>query len=64
MGVACFTLRILLRKGRYGDCLHWESMSKVPTSWSNIYVDGVLVMGEIIDSRGGGEIMETEFPTR
>ena len=35
--VVCVTLRMYLRKGRYVGHLQWESMRKVPISWSNLY---------------------------
>ena len=64
MVVACVTLRMSLRKGRYVGNLHWYSMRKGLTEWYNLYGDGVLVMGDIIYARDGGNFTETTFPTR
>ena len=37
MGVACVTLRLSLRKGIYVGHIKWDSMSKYPTEWANLY---------------------------
>ena len=64
MVVACVTLRISLRKGRYVGNLKWERMRKFPTEWDNLYGDWVLVMGDAIYSRDGEIFTETVCPTR
>ena len=53
MGVACVTLRLSLIKGGYVGHLQWEKMRKPPTTWANIYVYGVLGMGDNIFARDG-----------
>ena len=53
MLVACVTLRMSLSKGRYVEHLQWQIMKKRPTDWANLYVAGVLGMGDTIYSRDG-----------
>ena len=53
MGVACVTLRVLLQKGRYVGHPQWDIMMKFPIAWNNLYVDGLLGMGDTIYSRDG-----------
>ena len=64
MGVECVTLRMSLRRGRYVGHLQWDSMRKLPTVWENLYVYGVLVLGDTIYSRDGDGFTETACPTR
>ena len=42
MGVACVNLRLFLRKVRYVGHMQWDSMSKSPITWANLYGYGVL----------------------
>ena len=55
MGVACVTLSILLRKGRYVWHLQWDSMKKGPTDWVDLYASRVMEMGDTVYARGGGK---------
>ena len=48
MGIACVTLRLYLRKGRYVGHLQWDNTRKAPNSWENLYGTGKLGMGDII----------------
>ena len=43
--------------------LQWESMSKGPTLWDNLYGARVLGLGDTIYSRYGGNFTETVSPT-
>ena len=54
IGVACVTLIMSLRKGRYVGHPQWDSMSKGLTEWDNLYGGGVSVLGDTIYSRDGG----------
>ena len=62
--MAYVTFRISLRKGRYFGNLQWEIMRKVLTAWANIYVSGLLVMGDMIYARDGDKFTETACLTR
>ena len=53
MGVACVTMRMYLRKGRYVGNLQWDIMRKFPTEWANLYGAWVLGLGDTIYSRYG-----------
>ena len=62
MGVVCVTLRLALIKGRYIGHPKWDSMRKVPRAWANIYVAGVLVMGDKIYSKDGKSSLKPHAP--
>ena len=64
MGVACVTLRLYLRKGRYMGHLQWEFIRKSPTAWAKSYGAVVLGMGDAIYARYGKKFTETACPTR
>ena len=51
MGVACVTLGVSLRKGRYDVHLQWDIMRKGPAAWDNLYGAGVMGMVDTIYSR-------------
>ena len=64
MGVACVTMSISLRKGRYVGHLQWDSMRKGPTAWANLYVARVLGLRDTIYFRDEKTFTEIACPTR
>ena len=48
MSLTCTTLIFYLGKVRHAGHLQWDLIRKSPTSWSNIYGEVSLVMGDTI----------------
>ena len=64
IALAWVTLRLYIRKRGYFGQLQWDIMRKYPTKYTNLYVYGVLGIGDTIFTRVGKFSTETVCLTR